>query len=301
MLTLRSTAVFTIGAVLVSFALVAQADKPAVAVFDFDVGVSETTEVQVTIHRGSEHSQVKRSAQTNLLTNKLIGELANSGAVTVVERDKTHEIMQEVQLSEADLTDPAHAVRIGKLLGAEYLVFGSITLVEPSVTVRNLPYNAGSEKTTSMTVGGTMRLVETETGRIQAAADLKASKSAKELHPSDLSRSVPKQFQDAAYAELADKISVRIVDSLSPIKVAQQSGNTLYLTRAGLDVGQQYEVVNLGTPVRHPDTGEILGQTETRIATIRITGSLQKMSKADVIEWQIPERAIPSGSICQPL
>lgn len=290
-----------VGAIALVFALGAQAEKPTVAVFDFDIGNTETAEVQISTQDGSERHRVERSRTTSLLTNKLITKLTNSGAVAVVEREKMHQIMQEVQLTQADLTDPGHATRVGKLLGADYMVFGSITLVEPGVTIRELPYGAGRQKVTAMTVGGTMRLVRTETGRIEAAADLQASKSAKQMHPENLSRRVPQHFQDAVYSKLVDKLAAKVINNLSPIKVAQQSGDTLYLTRAGLDEGRRYEVVRLGEVIKHPDTGAVLGQEEERIASIKITAGLKGMSKATVTEWVASEQHVPPGSICRPL
>jgi len=48
-----------------------------------------------------------------------------------------------------------------------------------------------------------------------------------------------------------------------------------------------------------PDTGEILGQEEKKMAVLQITESDQKFSKAEVVEWLTEEKNIPIGSLCR--
>jgi TolB-like protein len=50
--------------------------------------------------------------------------------VRVVERDKLDYLLRELKLSQEGKIDPATAVRVGKMLGAQYMVFGSITQLD---------------------------------------------------------------------------------------------------------------------------------------------------------------------------
>jgi curli biogenesis system outer membrane secretion channel CsgG len=50
--------------------------------------------------------------------------------VRVVERDKLDYLLRELKLSQEGKIDPATAVRVGKMLGAQYMVFGSITQID---------------------------------------------------------------------------------------------------------------------------------------------------------------------------
>lgn len=292
----------------------AHAGKPTVAVFDFEIGTTETKRLKVTKNKVVNSTETQTSRQTNLLTNKLITELATSRAVIVVERDKVAAIMVEINLSEAELTDPKNRIRIGKLLGADYLIFGSITMLDPSVRFKQLPYNAGTQKIMSLVIGSTIRMVKTETGQIEAAADLQAEKRMvkNETTPvginkkqiqinSDVGKDLPQKFQDEVYSDLARKLASKIVNTLNPIKVANFSGDTVYLARGALPKGNRYEVVKLGEEIRDPDTNELLGQTEDRIAIIQVTAGLKSMSKAEVSEWIVEDKIIPKGSICRPI
>ncbi len=279
----------------------ARAEPPTVAVFDFEIGATQATEITVTEGSGTSSTELEASAQTSLLTNKIITELMQSGAVSVVERKEVDRIMEEAQLTEQDLAEPSTAVEMGELLGAEYMVFGSVDALQPSVSIEELAYDAGEQKVISLTASATARLVETETGEVIAAEDLQASRSSEQLNPADTSRTIPAAFYRSVLDDLAGQLSARLVAAISPIKVATQQGDTVYLTRPRLDAGQRLEVVRLGEEIVDPDSGEVLGKTEQRVAVIEVTEGLADLSKARVVEWQAEAERIPSGSVARPM
>jgi len=86
---------------------------------------------------------------------------------TVVERDKIEFIMKEIELQKSGAVDKAAAVQVGKILGAKYMVFGSIT---------QLDYNSARM---------VVRVVSVETSEIIGQADREGkpqySKMEKEL------------------------------------------------------------------------------------------------------------------------
>jgi TolB-like protein len=59
------------------------------------------------------------------LQQMLLTELAQNEALRVVERSRLRELLDELALSETDRVDPQTAVRIGRLVGARYVVTGS--------------------------------------------------------------------------------------------------------------------------------------------------------------------------------
>ncbi len=76
---------------------------------------------------------------------------------TVVERDKIEFIMKEIELQSGGAVDRASAVQVGKILGARYMVFGSITQLD--------------RRNTRMVI----RVVSVETSEIIAQADREGS------------------------------------------------------------------------------------------------------------------------------
>jgi TolB-like protein len=90
----------------------AQADnRPVVVVFQFE---------NSSIGAGSaEFAGVKTGIQDLLITD-----LASNPKVRIVDRSHINEIMAEQKLSKDGAVDPATAVRLGKILGAQYAVTG---------------------------------------------------------------------------------------------------------------------------------------------------------------------------------
>ncbi len=54
-------------------------------------------------------------------------QLVNSGAVSVVSRERQAEMVEEAQLQNTDIFDPSTAARLGAQLGAKYYVTGKVT------------------------------------------------------------------------------------------------------------------------------------------------------------------------------
>lgn len=59
------------------------------------------------------------------LAQMLITDVLNADGLTVVERSKLQNIMDELDLGHTGVADPASAAKIGKMLGARYMMFGS--------------------------------------------------------------------------------------------------------------------------------------------------------------------------------
>jgi TolB-like protein len=82
---------------------------PAVAVMYFDY-----------TGKDEELGQLKKGFAQMIITD-----LSTNSGFRVVERDRIEEIIDELKLQSSDLADPATAVKVGKLVGAKRMVFGS--------------------------------------------------------------------------------------------------------------------------------------------------------------------------------
>ncbi|MEA1912114.1 MAG: CsgG/HfaB family protein [Spirochaetota bacterium] len=81
------------------------------------------------------------------IPNDLAGGFAKGGLVKPVERQELEKVMEELKLSMSGLTDEDYALQAGKLLGAKYLLFGSLSKIGEQVKIN-------------------CRLIETETSQI---------------------------------------------------------------------------------------------------------------------------------------
>jgi TolB-like protein len=82
--------------------------RPTVAVLYFDYG-GKNADMAV-LRKG--------------LAQMLISDLSSLDAVRLVERDRLEEVLAELKLGQSAKIDPASAAKVGKLLGARYLVLG---------------------------------------------------------------------------------------------------------------------------------------------------------------------------------
>lgn len=112
----------------------ASAEPPTVAVLYFDY-TGKTAELEV-LRKG--------------LAQMLISDLSGSDTVRVVERDRLEEVLAEQKLQTSAKIDPKSAVKLGKLLGARYLVLGGYFDLAGALRVD-------------------ARVVEVETGRVLKA------------------------------------------------------------------------------------------------------------------------------------
>ncbi|MDR2374978.1 MAG: P13 family porin [Treponema sp.] len=80
------------------------------------------------------------SSESDRLSGYVIDELnnviVNEGSLTVVDRQQLDLIMQEMQFQESGLVSDDSAQEIGRMLGAQYIVSGSIELIAGSYRLR---------------------------------------------------------------------------------------------------------------------------------------------------------------------
>lgn len=93
--------------------LAAQDTRPGIAVLPFENGGS--------YGQDAEDFEALRVGLQQMLTT----EFAQNNALRVVERSQVHALMQEQDLGASGRVDPQTAARIGRLVGAKYMVMGS--------------------------------------------------------------------------------------------------------------------------------------------------------------------------------
>jgi len=130
----------------------ASKDKPRVAVLEF----KNKADNQWWWHGGAEAAQ-----------DVFVTELFKSGKFRVVEREQLEALMREKGLTLSGDVDPSTAVRVGKLLGVNYLLTGSVTEYgNTSVGGGGFGVSAGKKK---FVAALNARLIDTSTGEISWA------------------------------------------------------------------------------------------------------------------------------------
>lgn len=260
-------------------------------------------------------SQVSAVFGTNVDVGKgiadlLVDRLVRGGAFSVIERKAIDKIMAEQNFSNSDRADASSAAKIGRLLGVQAIIIGSITQFgrdDKKVGVGGGAFGgmAGryglggvGKKESKAAVNLTARMVNTDTGEIMAVASGKgeSSRSGAMLGGGggsyggggggaiDMSSS---NFADTilgeAVSKAVDQMSAELQQGASNLPtvavnidgvVADASGGTLILnigSRAGLKVGDRLQVRRPVREVKDPDTGKVIRRVEDTLGEVVIT------------------------------
>lgn len=274
--------------------------KKRVAIMDFEYG---TVYSDVAAIFGSNVDVGKG------ISDMLVDRLVNDGKYSVIERKALDKILAEQNFSNSERADPSSAARIGKLLGVNAIIVGSITQFgrdDKSTGVggagfgRHLPFGAGAVKKSDAkaVVQVTARLVDVNTGEILASVQgLGTSKRSStslggfgagtggggggvlDMHSSNFGSTIIGEATNAAVTDMATKLAadsdklpttVIAIDGM----VADVNGNTLILNvgkNNGIQVGDKLKVNRTGKEIKDPATGKVLRRVDTPLGEVTIT------------------------------
>jgi curli biogenesis system outer membrane secretion channel CsgG len=241
------------------------------------------------------------------IADLLVTRLVTDGVYSVIERKALDKIISEQNFSNSDRANPDTAAKIGRILGVDAIIVGSITQFgRDDKTLglgglgEKLPGGIGKlgKRQAKAVVGISARMVSTDTAEILAVAEGKGQStrsgvsllgaggssggaggggvdmSSKNFADTLMGEAVGQAVSDVA-KQLNDKASslptqVLHISGL----VAYVSGNTLILnvgSKAGVKVGDVLGVFRPVTQVRDPATGKVLKTIETKIGDVTIT------------------------------
>jgi len=294
----RALSTLALACLLTSFAF-AQGKK-RVAVMDFEYGTV--------------HSNVAAIFGTDVdigkgINDMLVDRLVNDGKYSVIERKALDKLIAEQNFSNSDRADPMSAAKIGKLLGVNAIIIGSITQFgrdDKSTTVggggigRRFGFGGGGVKQSDAkaVVQITARLIDVNTGEILASAQAlgqsKRSGTALggvgggsggagggvfDMHSSNFGSTIIGEATNAAVTDLAGKLDAD-ADKLPTVAividgmVADVSGNTLILNvgkNNGVQVGDVLKVSRTGKEIKDPATGKVLRRLDSPLGDVTIT------------------------------
>lgn len=161
-----STLVRTFAAVVLVAGVAYAADKPTLGVSEFR---NETS-------AGWWYGGVGRD-----LAGMLTNELASTGKFRVVEREKLGKVLDEQDLAASGRMSPSTGAKMGKLTGARYLVFATVTAFEQKTSgggggLSFHGYSIGGHKDDAY-MAVDLRVVDTTTGDIAYSRTIEARAS----------------------------------------------------------------------------------------------------------------------------
>ena len=300
----RSVAIFAVLAALAAGALAPSASaqakrRPRLAILDFDYATVQTASAAVF----GTNVDVGKG-----ITNLLVTNLVKDGSYSIIERSALDKVLSEQNFSNSNRADPSSAAKIGKLLGVDAIVVGAITEFGNETQKKN--FGGGGGNWGGFGVGGighsksnanvaiTARIVNIDTAEILGVAEGKGQSSrsstsllggggnwhgwgggAADFGSSDFQNTIigeaTKNAVDALTKDMiADvpKVEVRavVIDGL----VAAVDGGQIVLNvgkKAGVNVGDQLEVVRVTKEIKDPATGAVIRRLTSSIGVIKAT------------------------------
>jgi curli biogenesis system outer membrane secretion channel CsgG len=277
----------------------AQGRKKRVAIFDFDYatvhsGIAALFGQDVDVGRG--------------ISDLLVTYLVKDGSYSVIERKAMDKILVEQNFSNSDRANPTSAAKIGKLLGVDAMIVGSITQFGNETKNLNLGGAGGGlighglggfgHKKSKAIVALTARIVDIDTGEILAVAEGKGESQREstsllgggggwsgfgggnvDFGSSDFQSTIIGEAVKAAVEQTStqviagkDKLVTRtvVVEGL----IAAVDGGQIILNvgaKAGVKVGDQLNVERVSREIKDPASGKVLRRISTTVGVVKVT------------------------------
>ncbi|NVM22239.1 MAG: 6-bladed beta-propeller [Desulfobacterales bacterium] len=208
----------------------------------------------------SQGEKAKAQDMGKIAAQWLTTAFVQQGRFDVAERQALKKIMKEQELGLTGVIDDDTAARLGRVLGAAYIVTGAMISYEKGVELN-------------------VKIIETESAAIRVADRLTAA------NVSAMSQKVP-----AFVGQLASQFSIEGY-------IVHQKGETFTIDAgsfAGAKRGMQFDVYIEGESIKHPVSGEILGVEKIRTGQIKVTEVQKKLSFARIVKEE-PDQAVSIG------
>jgi len=273
--------------------------KKRVAVFDFDYATVQSSSsavfgTNVDVGKG--------------IADLLVRHLVQDGTYSVIERKALDKILAEQNFSNSDRADANSAAKIGKLLGVDAIIVGSITQFGNDNKHTNVGGGGGSWG--RFGVGGVghskskavcqvdARLVNIDTAEIMGVASGKGESTREstsllggggswggwgggnvDFGSSDFQQTIIGEAVNQAVVQMTSELvadAPKLVARTISVEglVASVDGGQIVLnigSKAGLKVGDQLTVKRVTKEIKDPTTGQVIRKMTTDVGVIRLT------------------------------
>jgi curli biogenesis system outer membrane secretion channel CsgG len=276
-----------------------QGRKKRVAVFDFDYA---TVQSDSSALFGSNVDVGKGIADL------LVKYLVQDGTYSVIERKQIDKILTEQNFSNSDRANPTSAARIGKILGVDAIIVGSITQFGNETKNTKIGGTGGgfggfglggfSHKKSKAIVNIDARIVDIDTAEILGVASGHGESKREstgllggggnwhgfgaggvDFGSSDFQQTILGEAVNAAVEQMSagliadnSKIETRTV-TVNGLVAALDNGQIILNvgTKAGVKVGDELSVERVTREIKDPATGQVIRRLSTPVGVVRVT------------------------------
>jgi curli biogenesis system outer membrane secretion channel CsgG len=276
-----------------------QGRKKRVAIFDFDYATVQTSTAalfgtNVDVGKG--------------ISDLLVTDLVKDGTYSVIERKALDKILAEQNFSNSDRANPTSAAKIGKLLGVDAIIVGSITQFGNETKNTNIG-GAGAglggfgiggfgKKKSKAIVAVNARMVDIDTAEILGVADGKGESQRESTSllggggnwhgfgagganfgSSDFQQTIIGEAVKLAVDQMSTglvanntKLQTRTIN-VSGLVAAVEGGQIILNVggKAGLKVGDELSVERVTKEIKDPATGKVIRRLASGVGVVKIT------------------------------
>ncbi len=242
------------------------------------------------------------------ITDLLVTYLVKDGTYSVLERKAMDKILAEQNFSNSDRANPTTAAKIGKLLGADAIIVGSITQFGNDKKTTNVGGAGGGfggfglggvgHSKTKAIVGIDARIVDIDTGEILVVGEGKGESSREstsltgggsnwhgfgagnvDFGSSDFQNTIIGEAVKLAVTQMSGELvagNTKLVTRTIVVQglVAAIDGGQVVLnvgSKNGLKVGDEMSIERVTKEIKDPATGQVIRRMTTPVGVIKIT------------------------------
>lgn len=213
----------------------------------------------------------------DLLRDRLISYLTQARRFAVLDRANTQVYQQEMATiaGQAPVTE---GVRQGQVLGADYVVVGTIRQASITRSDRTIELTGERIVSASSAIEVDWQVLEIATRQVKWSGSVHLGGGGDGL--------------DSLVDGTAARIGEEITQAVYPMRLIDASDpNALIINQGGSTVhpGQRFRAMVLGKQLIDPYTKEPLGQTERQVALVEVQRVDNKVSYARLVSGQLPD------------
>lgn len=249
-----------------------EAERPTIAILPFD-RESQPSPESARADRG----KATRSSVNNKIEGDIyqcvVESFFNLKRFRIIERAQLDQVLQEGKFQASGVVDEASAVKLGKQMGAKFIVLGSFT-ADTRLDHRDRELGAWYESTIRLnlrmvsTESGSVENVFSTSGRSMNSNDAEAQGNAVKLLAKDTSRQISNSYPLSGYI----------------IQVSNEKEAVLDLGKKdGVSSGDIFVAFEQGADIVHPVTGKRIKGAKRQISEFKVVSASDETSIVKLI------------------
>ncbi|MEY2806890.1 MAG: hypothetical protein RIR65_1307 [Planctomycetota bacterium] len=235
---------------------------------------------------------------TRMLEAEMGRDLFKTRAFTLLERDRLQEIVGEQALIASSLSDVQEQIKLGRMLGADYLLLSSIQDLHADREEKTIQLTGRKIVKRHGTVVVDWRLVSVATGEVRDTDQISLALD-EESFAQLQSRNPGAQVAPAILSACSQRLATELGRRASPVVVVHVAGDEVFLNRGmgAIAQGEEFEVWRQGKQLVDPQSGRKLGSADSKVALVRVARVEGDYSVARLVSGEVGPA--DAGAVCR--